>query len=57
MKLDPYRKQRGIQFHACFYVRTVAEHTMRVDCQPDLLEIEEERVLLIQFILNAALQN
>ena len=31
MKLDPYRNQRGIQVHSRLYVRTVAEHTMRVD--------------------------
>ena len=31
MKLDAYRKQRRIQFHARLYVRTVAEHTLRVD--------------------------
>ena len=31
MKLDPYRKQRRIQFHARLYVRSVAEHTLRVD--------------------------
>jgi len=42
MKLDPYRKQRRIQFHARLYVRTVAEHTMRVDRQPHFLEIKEE---------------
>ncbi len=45
MKLDAYRKQRRIQFHARFYVRTIAEHTLRVDGQPDFLEIEEECVL------------
>ena len=31
MKLDSYREQRGIQFHARLYVRTIGEHTMRVD--------------------------